>query len=833
MQAGAAAPPALLPAWRLTALVKHYILASFRGFRTRRHERNPARKRQRRATAASTRHGTGEGPTIVNLATRMIALFLVLVAACGVLLASVMLGQAYQSRLVQLADDVRVEVARRGSLQVEIYQRDSAALEASLHALLPAGEGAVAAAHDAQGALQASIGADGALPALQVIRGAASPGEVVRRAVSADGEAGEAGFLSAFAGNDVVYFSVPVFTAVDPSRRQLQAEDFVRRALQSGNGASDVVIGYATVGVAAGVLAGATVSAVLPALGIFCLLAILSCGVVVVWSRQISGPLGALRSLAEQIRAGKVPDGDAFRLDGEFRDIAEAIKEVMGGLERRVQEITAGEKMLNMKADQSASQLVDREEELRRATAEISETRDRLHRAAYYDSLTSLPNRALFTEQFRQLLRLRERDQRPLALLLINLRNFRRINESLGHVCGDLVLAGVASRLSQCVRDSDVLAASADAADGRVEVSRLGGDEFALVLNQLDGVEAAGVVAQRLVDSLAEPIQVEQREIVVSVAVGIALAPKDGESVEELLRAAATAAYHGQDGPGKDVVYFNRDMENADTDRFRLEADLRRAREEGQLLLHYQPQVDTFDGSIVGAEALLRWEHPALGLVPPYQFIPLAEEMGLIDELGEWVVWEACRQLSAWRAEGLELPRVAINVSAGEYSAQFNTRLHRVLQETGLSPRSLELGLSEGILADGRPDIDRGLRELADLGVYLSLDGFGTSGAPLACLGQYALDEIKIDRGFVADCDRREGTGRVVKGIVAMAQSLELRLLAEGVESPGEYQFLAASGVRAMQGYLFSRPVSAQELGRQLAEPWYYSSQIQRMALQG
>jgi EAL domain-containing protein (putative c-di-GMP-specific phosphodiesterase class I) len=272
-------------------------------------------------------------------------------------------------------------------------------------------------------------------------------------------------------------------------------------------------------------------------------------------------------------------------------------------------------------------------------------------------------------------------------------------------------------------------------------------------------------------------------------------------------------------------------MQATGLDHLKLESDLRKAIDRDELLLHYQPQVDTTNGSIVGAEALLRWEHPEYGLVPPFRFIPLAEEIGLIEELGDWVLVETCRQMKEFREQGLELPRVAINVSVFQFSSLFIERVKEVLAQADLPASMLELGLSEAVLMDNDKSTIEALQELRELGVYLSVDNFGTSYAPLDYLGRCPLDELKIDRSFVVDCDIKEENARLVKAIISLAKSLDLRMVAEGVETEGEYQFLINNGARVMQGYMFSKPVPAEELQRLLVVPWHFMTQIQRIAL--
>jgi len=417
-----------------------------------------------------------------------------------------------------------------------------------------------------------------------------------------------------------------------------------------------------------------------------------------------------------------------------------------------------------------------------------------------------------------------------MALLLLELDDFHRINDSLGRSAGDLVLQEVGKRLSGCLRGSDLLAANVDS-DQELNMSRFGGDEFAMVLSQLDSIDTAGLVAQRLTETLVAPMTIEERELIVKPNIGISVAPRNGMEAEDLLRCATTAMYQAKSISEGNFLFYRDDMEDTGQDELKMESELRKAIERDELSLHYQPQVDTSNGSIICAEALLRWNHPEFGPVSPAQFIPLAEKNGLIWELGEWVLVEACRQMAEFIEQGLELPRVAINISPRQIQPAFVTRLREVLQSSGISPSMLELGLSEAVLMDHDSIALKFLQELKEIGVYLSLENFGTGHAPIGYLSRHPLDEIKIDRSFVSDCDTRKSTASLVKAIIAMAKSLELRTVAEGVETEGEYRFLADNGVSVMRGYLFSKPITAAELQELLVVPWHYMAQLQRMAL--
>jgi EAL domain-containing protein (putative c-di-GMP-specific phosphodiesterase class I) len=346
------------------------------------------------------------------------------------------------------------------------------------------------------------------------------------------------------------------------------------------------------------------------------------------------------------------------------------------------------------------------------------------------------------------------------------------------------------------------------------------------VLNQLDSVNSAGSVAARLMENLQRPMTVEGHELVVSLSIGVAIAPRDGSDVESLLRAAGIAMHYAKDSVRDKVLFFSEHMDATGVGRLKLESDLRKAVERNELVLYYQPQVNIITGAVVGAEALLRWEHPEHGTIPPFQFVPLAEEIGVIGELGDWVLTEACRQLQQFDGQGLKLPRVAVNVSAFQFTPGFCARTREVLQQFELQASRLELGLSEAILMDQDRNTFQGLSDLKALGIHLSVDNFGTSYAPLAYLSRHSLDELKIDRSFVIDCDRNENSARLVVAIIAMARSLGLAVVAEGVETEEQCRFLINHGIEVIQGFLFGAAVPAAELPAILA-PWHFVEQVQ------
>lgn len=586
-----------------------------------------------------------------------------------------------------------------------------------------------------------------------------------------------------------------------------------------------LVVGFVQLGVSRTL----TIASILPTLATSAAIAgafILLCTLFSLYmTRRITTPFSTIVRMADDISAGRAVEEQGLENSGEFKDIVMLLNNIIGGLNTQKTKMEVDHQLLSMKVEERTSQLSRRNEELNKAVQEVTQTKNALRQLAYYDSLTNLPNRRLFTEQLRLLLKMARRNDELLGLLFLDLDNFKRINDSLGHIAGDLLLREVAKRLSQCVRASDVIGHYQHGDSSEIDVSRLGGDEFTVVLNRLDSIESAGVVAQRLLDILVQPMTIQGHELVVTPSIGIAIAPRDAEDVEKLLKAADTAMYHAK-GTGKNnFVFYDPKMDAASVERLTLENDLRKAIERNELVLHYQPQVDTATGSIVGAEALMRWEHPEHGLVPPFKFIPLAEEMGLIGEMGEWGLREACRQMVALQAQGLELPKVSVNVSALQFNHEFIRRVGQVLKETGMHPKRLELELTEGIMMEGSDSVVRSLEELRELGVQLSVDDFGTGYSSLSYLSRFPLDELKIDRSFVIEFDKSAGDAGLVMAIIAMAKSLGLNLVAEGVETHEQYRFLSQHGAGIIQGYLFSKPVPIDAMIPMLS-PNYFRPQI-------
>lgn len=740
----------------------------------------------------------------------------------------------YQVALDNVIDVSLARMQNRPDLQLYFYRGDQSRLLQTLEDFLQKDVVSTATAYSNLGEKLAERRAEDAspqLPSLQSILSQTSETESSLIAMEQGQKLSGTGYWATlFASEPTLYLTNPIFFPFNPATEGLGFENFAEALDKPGATGSFIVIGYIQLAIdPSGIRRD-----IRPAVGrvfLYSLLLFVLCAIPgYLIARRASLPFTQLKQLAHQILSGD--SGELVKVveSAEFNDITRVLQGVLEGTSNHKQAVDLEHKLLQLKAEERAAQLSLREQELTKATEEISAAREQLHRLANYDRLTSLPNRQLFTEQLNVLLRLCARNAKPLALLFLNLKNFHHINESLGRSAGDLLLQEIGKRLANCLRSSDMLAHYVNA-DNDLSISRIGGDEFAIALSQLDNIDSAGLIARRVRDRLMETMTIDGHELVVNPSIGIAVAPRNGMDAEELLRAACTAMHHTKFEEGADFLFYNEEMQGTGQDDLKLESELRKAIDRNELRLLYQPQVDTTNGSIICAEALLRWDHPEYGPVSPARFIGLAEETGLIWELGDWVLVEACRQMRAFTDQGLVLPRIAINISPQQLRPAFITRLREVLRATKLLPSALELGLSEVILMANDANVLQFLQELKETGVYLSLENFGTNHAPISYLSRHPLDEIKIDRSFVVDCDKRKDNARLVRAIVAMARSLDLHTVAEGVETEGEYRFLAENKVGIMRGYLFSKPVSAAEMQRLLLVPWHFMSQIQRMAL--
>ena len=441
---------------------------------------------------------------------------------------------------------------------------------------------------------------------------------------------------------------------------------------------------------------------------------------------------------------------------------------------------------------------------------------DQVRTLAFVDSLTGLPNRLSCKERLTQALDDAHRNEKLVAAFFIDLDHFSRINDTLGHEAGDQLLQQVAIRLrSSCRgRDDQVSTAAAMLAP---EVSRLGGDEFTVIMPGLVDAQDAGKLARRILSSLAHPIQVAGQEVFVNASIGIAIYPFDGEDLETLLMHADTAMYKAKEQGGSCYQAYSRSMNEAALHRLTLENDLRRALSRNELEVHYQPIVDAVTGAITSAEALVRWHHPDLGLLLPSEFIPLAEENGLIIPLGEWVMQTACAQNREWQAAGLRPIRVATNLSSRQLKRTLADSVSRALEMTGLDARHLGLELTESMLVNHEKEGTDTLHALRAMGLHLAVDDFGIGYSSFSYLKDFPLDTLKIDRSFVREIASHPDDAAITTAITAMGHALGLRVTAEGVETEEQRTLLRRQGCDEMQGYLFSRPVPAGEFARLLA----------------
>jgi diguanylate cyclase (GGDEF)-like protein len=436
------------------------------------------------------------------------------------------------------------------------------------------------------------------------------------------------------------------------------------------------------------------------------------------------------------------------------------------------------------------------ESNVRRYNEMLEQANARLRHAATHDALTGLPNRVLLADRLRQAIARSSRHQMRFAVLVVDLDRFKAINDSLGHIAGDELLQEVARRLSALLRKEDSLA-------------RLGGDEFVLLIHEVSTPQDAEEVARKVLSQVASPVQLAGLDVHVSPSIGICLCPDDGVDSETLLQHADAAMYHAKKKGRNTYQFFAPAMNAFARERLELESGLRTALAQREFELHYQPKVDVATGRIESAEALIRWRHPKRGLIPPGGFIPLAEETGFIVQLGEWVLYEACRQARAWQSEGLHL-RMAVNLSARQFRQDGLIETVRgALAAARLEPRYLELELTESAVMQDAESSVQILRKLSDLGLRISVDDFGTGYSSLSYLRRLPLDKLKIDRSFIREIVTSRDDAEIVRAIVTLAHSLHLKVIAEGVETAEQLAFLRSLGCDQYQGYHCSPPLPA------------------------
>jgi diguanylate cyclase (GGDEF)-like protein/PAS domain S-box-containing protein len=424
--------------------------------------------------------------------------------------------------------------------------------------------------------------------------------------------------------------------------------------------------------------------------------------------------------------------------------------------------------------------------------------------SAQHDFLTGLPNRMLFNDRVNQAIGLAPRHNKKVAVLFLDLDGFKHINDSLGHPIGDKLLQSIAKRLVDCVRGSDT-------------VSRQGGDEFVVLLSEMEQSEDAAISALRILQAVAEPHSIDKHDLHVTASIGVSVYPDDGQDAETLIKNADTAMYQAKENGRQSYQFFKPAMNVRAVERQSIEENLRRALERQEFSLHYQPKISLRTGEITGAEALIRWTHPTRGPVSPAQFIPVAEDCGLILPIGQWVLREACKQAHDWISAGLPLATMAVNISSMEFREDnFLEGVFATLKETGLDPKSLELELTESVLMKRAESAASVLKTLRSSGVQIAVDDFGTGYSSLSYLRKFPIDALKIDQSFIRQISTTPDDTTIVTAVISMGRSLNLRVVAEGVETLEELSFLQAHLCDEAQGYYFSRPILPEHFAKLL-----------------
>ncbi len=430
---------------------------------------------------------------------------------------------------------------------------------------------------------------------------------------------------------------------------------------------------------------------------------------------------------------------------------------------------------------------------------QLEYARQRQEILANHDVLTNLPNRALFYDRLSHDIALAQRQSQILGILFIDLDRFKMINDSLGHSAGDKLLQTVAKRLTICLRQSDT-------------VARFGGDEFVCIINNLTQTEDAGLVAQKIIDTVSEPLTLAGHTLSISPSIGISVFPNDANTPETLIKNADAAMYNAKEQGRSGYRYFSSAIHAQSVRQFKMECDLRSALKRNEFILHYQPIVDTISHEILSAEALVRWQHPEQGMIAPLDFIPLAEATGLIAPLGEQVLTMACQQNRAWQESGLPPIRISVNVSAYQLErTDLVKTINQVLQKTSLEPQWLGLEITEEFMLRDKDASIETLNRLRDLGLHISLDDFGTGYSSLSYLRHFPIDTLKIDQSFIREMITNKADAAITRAIIAMAHGLSLTTIAEGVETLEHVEFLQSELCSYLQGYHFSRPLPAKE----------------------
>jgi diguanylate cyclase (GGDEF)-like protein/PAS domain S-box-containing protein len=531
-------------------------------------------------------------------------------------------------------------------------------------------------------------------------------------------------------------------------------------------------------------------------------------------STDVSGQVTYLNAVAEEMTAWSLNDARGCPLESVFQIIDTATRQrannpMMRSIkDNRVLALTPNCVLIRRDGSESAIEdsvapIHDRYGAVTGAVMvfhDVSAARAisaKMTHSAEHDVVTSLPNRLLLNDRITQAIAMARRHNKSIAVIFLDLDHFKNINDSLGHATGDSLLQSVSRRLLASVRKSDT-------------VSRQGGDEFVILLSEIENADGAAASAKKILLSLSGPHSIAGVDLHIDGSIGISVYPGDGEDAETLIKSADTTLYYAKEHGRNNIQFFEAQMNHRAVERQSLESSLRRAIERGEFLLHYQPKVDLDTGEVTGVEALIRWLHPDRGLVPPSQFIPIAEDSGLILPIGRWVLREACRQAREWQDSNLPFKRISVNVSATEFRHKgFVEGVRTILSETGFEPRCLDLELTEGVMMDDAESTACVLKELKAMGVHLAVDDFGTGYSSLSYLQQFPIDVLKIDQSFVRQISSDPNDSAIVRAIIDMGRNLKQRVIAEGIETQEQLAFLQAQHCAEGQGYLISRPLAA------------------------
>lgn len=743
----------------------------------------------------------------MKLSTRFTLLAFATAGIASVVLAATLLMWQFQSAQRVWSAEARIALTTNTAWPLMLHTRDQASISTELDLLsgkiVPVAS--ISAVH-VQGDLLGRVISDGYTELPDTARNATNRLDVLTELIQvARSTANDAKWRSYLPwSNSVLRVSIPILSPVNPLESELSPLAFRQLEVeQQGNGAR-FIVGYIETAVHAQQL-WATLSESATRILLAITAALISTLLVLrMLSHSISQPLERMAAIAHAINDDALPKKVRLPIHrkDEIGDIAKVLNNVIDGVHRIKAKHNVDQTLLSLRMDAASRKLS-------KAEQEVTRTQSQIQKVAYFDSVTGLPNRRLMLEQLGMLMSIAARERKHLGVLLIDLENLRRINESLGRDAGDKVLRVISNRIADTVRSSDVVSRDEQPRD----IARVGNDEFCILLHGIDQPKDAQRAADRLMTELSKPIEFGKQSLQVKCFMGLAIAPDHGRKPDELLRAADVAVNDARARGHYQPNLYQQAMAEQGSERFQLEVDLRNAEFEQEFELHYQPQINAETGELTGVEALVRWQHPERGNVPPFKFITIAEETGVIVDLGNWILDRACRDLIAMRAQGIDIPKLSVNVSALQLTEHFIEYVASTLSRHNLEPTAVQLELTESLLVN---DLDIVLERLTrlryEVGVRLSVDDFGTGYSSLAYLSRFPLNELKVDRSFVLAMEQDESAAKVTGAIIAIAKQLELDVVVEGVENPETYTQLRSFGAYVIQGYLFSKPLPQAEL---------------------